>query len=146
MGLNLIRLLGRLTFWKGNVAGWLGGGLLGSGFLGFLLVEVGPTTGTAVVHVVEPDVTVAVGGVTFEIEGRRFAPLVVELSMGAHRLVMTRGGVVLDDEPFEIDGGDSVVLSAWDQTRPPGDGQGAGARDRPEPDRGEPGLKGHPDR
>jgi hypothetical protein len=79
---------------------------LGGGFLWLVAAEVGGPTGTAVVHVLEPDVVVVVGGVAIRVEGLRADPLVVEVPRGENRLVVMRGEAVLHEERFEVGGGE----------------------------------------
>lgn len=103
---------------RGRVLDGLVGILLGGAILGWVACHAGPPTGTAVVHVTEPNVEVAVGGHEFEIGATRsHAPLVCELPAGEHRLTMTRDGEVLHSESFTMGRGGSRVLTAH---APPG--------------------------
>jgi hypothetical protein len=90
------------------------GGLLGLGILAWAAVHSGPTNGEVVVHVTEPDVDVSIGGHTYHVEERRFAPIVCELPPGLHELVVKRNGLVLDRQSFAVERGSSQVLTAWD--------------------------------
>jgi hypothetical protein len=68
---------------------------------------------SVVIHVVEPDVEVRVDDVTYPIVGTVYDPIECQLPVGGHRLVMCRGDEVLLDEPFEVEPGRDVVLTAW---------------------------------
>jgi hypothetical protein len=92
----------------------VGGGLLSVAILGWVVEHLEPSTGEAVVHVMEADVEVAIGGNTYVVRERRYDPIVCMLHHGRHELVMSRRGRVLYREWFEIRGGQSVVLTAWD--------------------------------
>ncbi len=92
-------------------------GLLGLMILSWVVDHAGPPTSEAVVHVVEPDVEVSIGGNTYRIEARRFDPIVCKLPPGQHELIMSRGGRILYRESFETRRGESVVLTAWNSER-----------------------------
>jgi hypothetical protein len=70
---------------------------------------------SVVVHVTEPDVEVRIDDVTYVIRGMTHDPIECLLSPGAHRLVMSRAGVVLFDEPFVVERGRDLVLTAWNR-------------------------------
>ncbi|QDV35923.1 hypothetical protein [Tautonia plasticadhaerens] len=105
-----------LVVWASRAAG---GGALGVVVLGFVAEHSGPRTGEVVVHVTEPGVELSVGGISLDVRERRYEPLVFELPAGRHELTMSRGGRLLHREWFSIEGGDSVVLAAWDQEGQP---------------------------
>ena len=86
---------------------------LGIAPLWWLADHAGPSDGTAVVHVVEPDVEVTVGDIRYRIERRSYQPIVCELPAGSHVLEMRRGAEVLHRETFEVERGGSIVLTAW---------------------------------
>ena len=94
-----------------------GSGLLGLAVLGWVVDSVGTPTGHAVVHVTESDVTVQVGGNTYEFADRPGDPIVCELRPGTHELTMPRDGRVLYEQSFRIRRGESLVLTAWDPER-----------------------------
>jgi hypothetical protein len=87
--------------------------LLGGAVLWWVAVNVGPRTGTAVVHVTEPGVVVAVGDQTRRVGVVNGEPLVIELEAGEHWLRMRRGPVLLYEERFRLPAGEEVVLTAW---------------------------------
>jgi hypothetical protein len=89
------------------------GYLFGGATLVWVATHVGPRSGTAIVHVTEADVVVAVGGTMLRVAERPYTPFVLEIPAGEHRLVMSRGASVLYDEPFTMRGGDEVVLTAY---------------------------------
>lgn len=110
---TLARTLGLPWMGAGKVLGWVATGTLGLSFLGVIGTGAGPATGIAVVHVPAGDVVVTVGGRRFEIDERRYEPLLVEVPRGINRLEMSRGGETIFVEEFEVEGGDSCVLTAW---------------------------------
>src|SRR4051794_29432728 len=85
---------------------WAAAGLLGVAASWWVVEHVGDPKGTAVVHVTEPGVEVAVGDRTFRVEGRTYAPLVCELPAGRHVLRMSRGARVLYREVFTLGRGE----------------------------------------
>jgi hypothetical protein len=93
------------------------GGLLGLAVLGWVVEHCEPRDNEVVVHVMEPDVDVTIGNQTFQIEGRRFDPIVCYLSPGWHPLVMRRRDRILFEESFEVPRGENVVRTAWDPER-----------------------------
>ena len=95
----------------------VGSSLLTLVTLGWIVEHAGPPSGRAVVHVTESDVTVQVGGNTYEFAERPLEPIVCELRPGKHELTMTRDGRVLYEQTFRIRRGESVVLTAWDPER-----------------------------
>jgi hypothetical protein len=101
-----------------RIAGIVGHWLLGGATLCWVAANVGPQTGTAIVHVTEPDVMVTVGGVAFNIEDFIHAPIVCELPAGTHELTMRRGATLLHSESFSLRGGEERVLAAWDSSKP----------------------------
>jgi hypothetical protein len=109
----------------GAVLGKLGGCLFGGAALWWVASHAGPQTGTAVVHVVEPDVVVSVGGRAFRVGDDPYTPVVCALPAGEHRLTMTRGEAVLYTETFSLQRGEERVLTAW---RPPPEGAGPGRK------------------
>jgi hypothetical protein len=92
-------------------------GLISVLMLSTIAERAGGSFGEAVIHVVEPDIELSVGGLSYRIEVRRYDPIVCVLPSGRHRLVVKRDGQVLQDEPFRIDPGGSVVLAAWHESR-----------------------------
>jgi hypothetical protein len=78
-----------------RLLGTMAGGVMGLVVLGWAVEDCGSRSTEVVVHVMEPDVEVTVGDQTYPIEGRRYDPIVCELSPGWHRLVMRRGDHVL---------------------------------------------------
>jgi hypothetical protein len=77
-----------------------GGGLLSCVILGWIVGQVGPPHGEAVVHITEPNVEVTIGGNVYHIESRRYDPIVCRLPIGRHSLIMSRDGNVLHKESF----------------------------------------------
>lgn len=98
--------------WVGRAARHVGVGLFGCVVLAWVVLNATPR-GTVVVHVVEPDVDVRVGGERHHVEGRVYTPIICRLPRGRHELVMTRGGVVLHRQEFLVEGGKELVLTAW---------------------------------
>lgn len=92
---------------------WVAGGLVGVATTWWVVEHLGGPTGTATVHVCEPDVDVVVGDRTYRVEDTRTSPLVCELPAGRHELRMSRGGRVLYREVFTLGGGEQVVLTTW---------------------------------
>src|SRR3954454_974348 len=72
---------------------------------------------SVVIHVVEPDVAIMVDDVSYTVVGTSYDPIECLLPPGAHRLVMSRGDEVLLDEPFEVEPGNDLVLTAWRKPR-----------------------------
>ncbi|SIO15036.1 hypothetical protein SAMN05444166_2714 [Singulisphaera sp. GP187] len=91
----------------------LGGWICGAALLYWVASQAGPRTGTAIVHVTEPDVAVSVGSQMFRVDASIHEPLVCDLPAGEHRLKMMRGTTVLYDETFSIVGGEEHVLTTW---------------------------------
>ena len=94
-----------------------GSGMLGLAVLSFVADQSGSKTGEAVVHVTETDVDLTIGGNSYRISTRRDPPIVCLLPAGQHELIMKRGSRILQKEWFTLEGGDSVVLTAWDPER-----------------------------
>ena len=102
--------------WKGIVK-YLAGGILGLTILAWAAVHSGPAQEEVIVHVTEPGVEVMIGGRTFQIEDRRYNPIVCHLPPGWHDLVMKRHGRVVYRESFEVRRGFGLVLTALDPNR-----------------------------
>ena len=101
------RLVSRTTL--AYLTAWL----CGAAALGWVALHAGPRTGTAIVHVTESDVVVNVGGRIFQVSAATELPLICDLPVGDHRLVMSRGDSVLHSDQFSIEGGEDRVLTAW---------------------------------
>ena len=86
--------------------------LLGGATLWWIVEQVGPPGGTAIVHVIEPDVEVIVGGKSF-FEDRPYAVIECPLRAGRHLLLMKRGDRILYEEWFTIRRGEEVILTAY---------------------------------
>jgi hypothetical protein len=116
---NLHALIGQFSQFSfvSRILKGAAGSLLGVALLGWVVVHSGPRSHEVVVHVAEPDVEVTVGDRTYQIEGRRYDPIVCELSSGWHRLVMGRGDRILFEETFEVRPGMNVVRVAYDPER-----------------------------
>lgn len=102
-----------------RVAKVSGGGLLSLAILVWVADHSGPPNGQVIVHVMESDVTLTIGGNTYQIEALRYAPIVCTLPRGRHELILSRGSQVLYRESFELRGGESLILNAWDPPTPP---------------------------
>jgi hypothetical protein len=87
--------------------------LLGGAVLWWVVGQSGPEKSTVLVHVTEPDVEVSVGGQTFLIEDREYAPIECQLRAGRHSLCMKRGDRVLYSEWFTVRRGEDVILTAY---------------------------------
>jgi hypothetical protein len=108
---NLITAFSKLYLGSRLIKG-LGALLLGGITLSWILEQVGPTPGTVLVHVTEPDVEVTVGGQTFSIEERRYAPIECRLWPGRYLLRMKRGDRILSEEWFTVHRGEEIILTA----------------------------------
>jgi hypothetical protein len=71
---------------------------------------------SVVIHVVDPDLDVGLDDVTYPV-ATVYDPIECQLPVGVHRLVMRRGDDILLDEPFEVEPGRDVVLTAWRRPR-----------------------------
>ena len=80
----------------------------------------GRGNGEAVIHVVEPGVAVMIDGDTYPFDPAPGTPIVCPLRPGRHTLTTTRGGRTVHDETFTLEPNGHVVLTAVDDTRPPG--------------------------
>jgi hypothetical protein len=98
---------------RGKALGQIGGWLCGGAMLSWVATQAGPQTGTAIVHVTEPNVALSVDGRMFHVGEQVYAPLVYDLAAGEHRIAMTRGAEVLYAAHFSIAGGEEVVLTTW---------------------------------
>lgn len=101
---------------RSRVVHSVGGAMLGVAAV-FLIAGQAKPDGVAVVHVTEADVEVTVGGLRYRIEGRVYDPIVCELPPGRHELVVSRNGRDLARESFEMERGESIVLTMWDPAR-----------------------------
>jgi hypothetical protein len=90
----------------------MGALLLGGATLWWIVEQVGPTQGTVLVHVTEPDVEVSVGGQDFSIEERRYDPIDCRLHAGRYLLRMKRGDLILYEEWFTVHRGEELILTA----------------------------------
>ena len=114
---SLIGVLSRFYITSKLIKG-MGSLILGGLTLCWIVDQVGPTDGTALVHVIEPDVVVTVGGQSFSIEQRRGAPIECRLRPGRHLLRMKRGDRVLYEEWFAVHRGEEVILTAYCPPQP----------------------------
>jgi hypothetical protein len=87
--------------------------LIGGSTLWWIVDQVGPIQGTVLVHVTEPNVEVTVGGQTFSIEERRYAPIECRLHAGRYPLRMKRGDRILYEEWFTVVRGEELILTAY---------------------------------
>jgi hypothetical protein len=108
---NLIAAFSKLYLGSRLIKG-MGALMLGGITLLWIVEQVGPTQGTVLVHVTEPDVEVTVDGQTFWIEQRRYAPIECRLRPGRYLLRMKRCGQVLYEEWFAVHRGEEVILTA----------------------------------
>ncbi|QDV32943.1 hypothetical protein [Tautonia plasticadhaerens] len=111
----------------GQAAQSVAAGVLGMTMLSSIVAHSKGTSGEVVLHVVEPDVEVIFGGESFRVEGRRYEPIVRELSPGGHRLRVERDGRVLQDEHFRVERGGFLVLTAWDANGKDREAAGSGS-------------------
>ena len=81
--------------------------------LGVVAGDSGPVTGEVVVHLMEPDVVVEVGGETWHVGPEPGPPVVLQVPRGRHTLVVSRRGETLHREEFTVEGGQTVALIAW---------------------------------
>src|SRR5438552_18094047 len=70
--------------------------------------------GTAIVHVAQRNVVIAIDGQDYSVESLAETPLVCELGPGEHVLGMSRGGRLVYQEYFTIEPGGELILSAYD--------------------------------
>ena len=96
-----------------------GQGVLGLAILGWVAGHCGSPNGTAVVHVIDRDVDVTIGGSLYRAQDGVAQPLVCLLPKGRHDLTARKGGRVVREESFDIQGEDIVVLTVWDPERHP---------------------------
>jgi len=109
---NLITAFSKLYLTIRPIKG-MGALLLGGITLVWVVEQAGPTQGTVLVHVIEPDVEVTVGGQTFSIKERRYAPIECRLHAGRYPLRMKRGDRILYEEWFTVHRGEEVILTAY---------------------------------
>ena len=86
--------------------------LLGGTTLWWIVEQVGPTQGTVLVHVTEPDVEVTIAGQTVSIEERRYTPIECRVHAGRYLLQVTRGDRILYEEWFTVRRVEEVMLTA----------------------------------
>jgi hypothetical protein len=96
----------------------LGALVVSSAFLWQIAERAGPQDCTAIVHVTEPDVDVSIDEADFHLATWTSSPLVCPLFPGRHTLRMWRRGRTLYEEAFVLEGGQELVLTAWDVNRP----------------------------
>jgi len=70
--------------------------------------------GTAIVHVAQLNVVIAIDGQVYPVDSMAETPLVCELGPGEHVLAMSRGGRLVYQESFTIEPGGELILSAYD--------------------------------
>jgi hypothetical protein len=87
--------------------------LLGVSTLGWVVEHVDPPSGTAVVHVIEPQVKVTVDGESFVVL-QPYSVIEVPLAAGSHQLCMKRDDRILYEKQFIVPPGGDVVLTAYD--------------------------------
>lgn len=75
----------------------------------------GPPRGRAIVHVPVPRVDVVVDQSVYHVEDLHQTPIICDLRPGNHRARMSRDGVVLYEEEFNVRPGEETILSAWDR-------------------------------
>ena len=88
-------------------------GILAACVLGAMVDKVISGKRSVVVHVVEPDVELRIDDAEYPILGTVYDPIECQLSPGTHRLVMSRGPEILLDQPFVVERGRDLVLTAW---------------------------------
>ena len=91
--------------------------VFGLGVLAWLVDHGGPPTGQVVVHVMEPDVQVTLGGNSYTIGLDPYVVIESELKRGWYELTMSRNGRILFQQEFKLRGGHSQVLTAYDSAR-----------------------------
>lgn len=95
-------------------------GLISVSVLGWVVNQAGDPNGEVVIHVAESEVDVALGGIVYRIENRRYEPILCKLPAGRHELSMRRDGQVVYSESFDLDRGARLILTAWDPAVTPG--------------------------
>lgn len=91
---------------------YVAGLVLGGATLWWVVDRAGPVDGSVLVHVIEADVEVTIGGLSFPIDERRFAPIECRFRPGRYRLQMTRGERILYEEWFIVRRGSEIILTA----------------------------------
>jgi hypothetical protein len=86
---------------------------LAGGMLWWIVAHAGPRDATVIVHVGEPDVEVSVDDRTYAVGDLGDSPLELVLRAGRHTLRMSRGGRVLDEQSFDLQGGRDLILATW---------------------------------
>ena len=79
----------------------------------WVILNTGPRTASVIVDVFASDVVVSMGGQSFHIDEFTGVPIVCELPVGRHRLVMKQGETVLHEASFTLKGGEERILCAW---------------------------------
>lgn len=97
------------------------GATLGLVILSWVAANAGPTRGRVVVHVMESGVRLRIGEETIVIREPLRRPLVREMSAGEYTLAMSRGHDLLYEEAFRVEGGEWLVLTAFDPSSHVGD-------------------------
>ena len=87
----------------------------------------GPQRGTAIVHVLQPDVVVAVDGRSYPVESIAQSPVVCDLEPGPHVVKVTHGWLLLGEKEFTVEAGQEVVLCPFQDPENP-EVAGAGGR------------------
>jgi hypothetical protein len=86
--------------------------LLGGTTLYWVVAHIDLPDGTAVVHVIEPEVEVILDGQSFNVL-RAYSVIECSLPAGRHRLCMKRDDRILYEEWFIMRPGEDVVLTAY---------------------------------
>ena len=87
----------------------------------------GPQRGTAIVHVLQPNVVVAVDDRSYPVESIAQSPVVCDLEPGPHLVKVRQAGLLLGEEEFTIEAGQEVVLCPFHDPENP-EAAGAGGR------------------
>jgi hypothetical protein len=118
-----------------EVSSYLFTGLLGAAAWWFVAVNSGPPTGTAVLHIMafDEDAEAVVGGQVVPIRRHTIDAVPLELPVGTYDLIVRRGATILSREPFEVKGGEEVILTAWQRLKAAGDGAAGQAGSPPLP-------------
>ncbi len=87
----------------------------------------GPQRGTAIVHVLQPNVVVSVDGESYPVDSIAQSPIVCDLEPGHHVVKVRHGRMLLGEEEFTVEAGQEVVLCPFHDPENP-EVVGAGER------------------
>ena len=92
----------------------------------------GPRQGTAIVHVPQSNVVVAVDDQSYHVESIAQSPLVCDLEPGSHVVKLRHGGLLLGEEDFTVEAGKEVVVCPFHRLEAAAAAASGGSESRPE--------------